>query len=130
MTRNSPVRADPSESSDGLDEQRVKRVADRARSGSGGSNDHAAPHHDPGRGEDAHGDAPGASDGQAHRPAAGLDDPRVSAVPETTAGPGESDAHAAARLRRSAGQDPWGEPEDRPDHDGNEAYRQQDETQS
>lgn len=61
--------------------------------------------------------------------AAGLEDPRVPAVPETTPLPGESEADAAARLRRG-GQDAWGSPEDQPDHDGNEVYVQQDETRS
>jgi len=62
-----------------------------------------------------------------HEPTVGLDDPRVPAVPDTTPRPGESDAQAAARLNRRGDRDAWGEPEDQPDHDGNEAYVQQDE---
>jgi hypothetical protein len=48
--------------------------------------------------------------------------------PEATPRPGESEAAAAARVAAEPGQDGWGEPEDRPDHDGNEVYVQQDET--
>ena len=68
-------------------------------------------------------------DDETFEPAVGLDDPRVSAVPETTPRPGESDAHAAARLLRG-GQDAWGAPEDQPDHEGNEVYDQHKETRS
>jgi hypothetical protein len=65
-----------------------------------------------------------------HHPPVGLDTPGVPAVPGSTPNPEESEAQAAARLSREADgeQDPWGEPEDRPDHDGNEVYVQQDET--
>jgi hypothetical protein len=41
--------------------------------------------------------------------------------------PAESDAEEAERIARDAGQDPWGEPEDQPDHRENEVYVQQDE---
>jgi hypothetical protein len=105
---------------DGLDDETFERVADRER------DNRAAHGYEPGTGEDEHGNARGASQA-AHEPAVGLDDPRVSAVPETTPQPGESDAHAAARLNRRGDGDAWGEPEDQPDHDGNEAYVQQDE---
>ncbi len=42
------------------------------------------------------------------------------------AGRRESDAEEAERLARVAGQDPWGEAEDQPDHRENEVYLQQD----
>jgi hypothetical protein len=48
--------------------------------------------------------------------------------PATAPRPGESEAHAAERIAAASGQDPWGEPEDRPDHAGNEAHAQRDET--
>ena len=64
-------------------------------------------------------DAP-AVPGHSHRP------PRVrpTDVPETVPRPDESDAEAAERLRTRR-QDPWGEPEDQPDHRDNEVYEQQ-----
>jgi len=61
-----------------------------------------------------------------HEPPVTLEDPAVDAVPETTPRPGESEAAAAARLRRGR-QDPWGAPEDQPDHAGNEVVEQQSE---
>ena len=59
-----------------------------------------------------------------HEPPVTLEDPGVGEVPETVPEPGESEAAAAARLRRGR-QDPWGAPEDRPDHAGNEVVEQQ-----
>ena len=66
--------------------------------------------------------------GEPGNPPATLGDPRVGEVPDTTPRPGEQEAEAAARIARDATgeQDPWGAPEDRPDHDGNEAYVQRD----
>jgi hypothetical protein len=72
-----------------------------------------------------HRDAP-AESGRTHEPPVGLDDPRVSAVPQATPRPGEDEGQAATRLRRS-GQDAWGSPEDQADHDSNAVYIQQDE---
>jgi hypothetical protein len=68
---------------------------------------------------------PADSDGRRQEPPARLDDPRVPLVPETTAGPGETEAQTAARLGEGRSQDAWGEPEDAPDHADNEAYEQQ-----
>jgi hypothetical protein len=65
------------------------------------------------------------SDGRRHEPPARLEDPRVPLVPESTPAPDETEARAAARLRAGRAQGPWGEPEDAPDHAGNEAYEQQ-----
>ena len=59
-----------------------------------------------------------------HEPPVTLEDPAVGEVPETVPEPGESEAAAAARLRRGR-QDPWGAPEDQPDHAGNEVVEQQ-----
>ena len=87
-----------------------------------------ADHAEPAIGEDEHGEPPGPGDAESgtHRPPVGLDDPAVPAVPETTPDPGDTEGEAAARIARDASgeQDAWGEPEDRPDHDGNEAYAQ------
>jgi hypothetical protein len=59
-----------------------------------------------------------------HEPPVTLEDPAVPGVPETVPRPGESEAAAAVRLRRGQ-QDPWGAPEDQPDHVGNEVVEQQ-----
>jgi hypothetical protein len=101
-------------------DETFERAEDEGRSA-----DRASQTYEAGMGEDEHGEAPGAT-GTSHRPSAGLDDPRVPRVPETTPNADESDAQAAARVSDGRRQDPWGEPEDRPDHDDNEAYRQQD----
>jgi hypothetical protein len=67
---------------------------------------------------------------QSHRPPANLDEAGAGPVPQAVPRPGESEGEAAARVAREADgdQNPWGEPEDRPDHEGNEVYEQQDET--
>ena len=59
-----------------------------------------------------------------HEPPVTLEDPAVPGVTETVPRPGESEAAAAVRLRRGQ-QDPWGAPEDQPDHVGNEVVEQQ-----
>jgi hypothetical protein len=59
-----------------------------------------------------------------HQPPVTLEDPAVGEVPETVPHPRESEATAAARLRRGQ-QDPWGAPEDQPDNAGNEVVEQQ-----
>ena len=69
-----------------------------------------------------------AAPGEAFEPEPGLGDPNVGDVPMTMPRPDESEAQAAERVARDAGQDAWGEPEDQPDHEGNEVYLQQDET--
>ena len=126
MPRDPLQRSDPHEQ----DAVTLQRAADRERDPRREVDDNEDPHYGPGMGEDEHGDAPGASS-SAHVPAVGLDDQRVSEVPETTPRPGESEAEAAARLRRrGGGQRAWGSPEDEPDHDNNEVYVQQDKTHS
>jgi hypothetical protein len=130
---------------DELDDATFERVADDTRRLSGSDGDEGRPGYreEPGMGEDE-GGAPAERkgvdreraggrregepidpDGRHHEPSARLDDPRVPLVPETTADPGESEAHAASRLGAGRRQDAWGEPEDAPDHAGNEAYEQQ-----
>ena len=126
MRRNSSPHVDPSDPADGVGNESFERAADcKRRHVQREHDDPATARHEPGMGDGEHADARGES-GPTHQPTVGLDDPRVSAVPETTIRPGESEAQAAARLRRS-GQDAWGSPEDQPDHDRNEVYVQQDE---
>ena len=116
------MQSHPSEPVDELDDEAFERAAEsRRRAG------RAPGHHEDGMGEDEHGEAPGATRAP-RRPPVGLEDPRVPAVPDTTPEADESDAQAAARMADEGGQDAWGEPEDRPDHDDNEAYVQQDGT--
>ena len=120
------LHADRSDPPDESGKETFERDADRTCDALHEPDVRAAARNEPRVGEGEHGDAPGDSD-SAHEPALGLDNPRVSAVPETTPLPSESEAQAAARLRRG-GQDAWGSPEDQPDHDRNEVYAQQDET--
>src|SRR5581483_8782002 len=51
-----------------------------------------------------------AAPGEAFEPEASLGDPKVGDVPMTMPRPDESEAQAAERVARDAGQDAWGEP--------------------
>jgi hypothetical protein len=120
--------ADPSDQPDEPDDETSEETVGRKRDVPRESHDRMAARNGPRMVDRERRGAPGES-GEPHEPAVGLDDPRVSAVPDTTPRPDENEAQAAARLRRG-GQNAWGSPEDQPDHDRNEVYVQQDATLS